>query len=151
MVNMDPDFAPTSESALLARQNGTLGEWVQKLLQSEGNYELAKTLAQEKPVAIEMVDFPLSRLKKIVGPEENEAHRQSPDVWEAQVTKLAKMVEKGYKPAPLIVTDYWNHFEIADGNHRHEALERRGINSYWTIFFIKHEKGKEYLQTIIKS
>jgi len=150
MSYKDLVFAPTSENALLAKQNGTLEKWVQNLLLSEDSYELAKTFAREKPVAVEILQFPLSQLKRIEGPEENEEHRQSPDVWEGEVNELAKKIKNGYKPAPLIVTDFWNYFEIADGNHRHEALLRVGIKSYWTIFFIKHEKGRKYLQDIMK-
>lgn len=151
MAISNSDFAPTSESALLAKQHSRLGEWVQNLLHSEGNDELAKSLAQEKPIAIEMIEFPLVQLKRIEGPEENEEHRLSPDVWEEQVKKLAKKIKDGYKPAPLIVTDFWNQFELADGNHRHEAMLRVGMKTYWTIFFIKHEAGKKYLQSILKS
>ncbi len=151
MKNNDLNFSPTSDNALVAQKSGALGKWVQNLLISEGNYNLAKSLAQETPIAIEIMEFPLSQLKRIVGPEENEEHRQSPDIWEAQVDKLAKKIKEGYQPAPLIVTDFWNHFELADGNHRHEAMLRVGIKSYWTIFFIKHQKGKEYLQTIVNN
>ncbi len=144
------NFAPTSENALIAKENGTLDQWIEDLLHSEGNDALSKSLFKEKTVAIEIYDYPLAGLKKIVGPEENEEHRQSPDVWEAQVSKIAKLIKNGYKPAPLIVTDFWNYFEIADGNHRQEAMIRTGMTRYWTIFMIKHEEGKKYLESIIK-
>ncbi|HUQ85840.1 MAG TPA: ParB N-terminal domain-containing protein [Candidatus Limnocylindrales bacterium] len=139
------------ESALAARDKGLLKEWVIELLKSEGSYELAEKISSEKTAAIKMYNYPLTLLKKIQGPEENEIHRQSPQVWEDKVKKLAKKIENGFISAPLIVTDFWNYFEVADGNHRHEALERKGIKSYWTIFFIKHQAGVEYLKDIMKS
>lgn len=144
------NFSPTSENALLAMQNGDLENWVQALLQSEGSLDLAKSLISEKAIAVKMYNFPLGKLKKINGPEEQVELRQPLDIWEKRVSKLTELIKGGFKPAPLIVTDFWNHFEIADGNHRHEAMLRAGINSYWTIFFIKHTKGLEYLQTIME-
>lgn len=151
MTQNNSSFTPTSESALLAQKSGQLSEWVQELLHSEGSTDLAKSLAEEKIIAIEIYDFPLTKLKKIQGPEENVSDRQSPHVWEESVSAISRKILEGYKPAPLIVTDFWNYFEIADGNHRQEALLRAGKTHYWTIFFIKHQKGKEYLETLIKS
>ncbi len=139
----------TIESAQKALKSGKLKDWVHELLLSEKSFELADKIATEKIVALEMLYFPLALLNKIQGPEENVIHRQAPDVWEDKVKKLAEHVEGGHSLAPLIVTDFWNYFEIADGNHRHEALERKGVKSYWTIFFIKHEKGRKYLQDVM--
>lgn len=148
MSNLNVKFS--IESAMEASKNNSLKKWVIDLLLNEESYDLAEKINSEKTVAVDMVNFPLSLLKKIQGPEENETHRQSPDVWEGKVRNLADKYGEGYRPAPLIVTDFWNHFEIADGNHRHEALERHGVKSYWTIFFIKHKKGKEYLDKLLK-
>lgn len=141
----------TVEAALLAKKNGTLSKWTQELLQSEGGVGLANALKSERTVAVEMLNFPLSLLKKIEGPEEQVENRLSPDVWEKNVQRLTDLIKHGYSPAPLIVTDFWNKFEIADGNHRHEALVRAGIKSYWTIFFIKHPAGQKYILDIVKN
>ncbi len=151
MSDRNLKFEPTYENAKLAQENGTLNEWVNSLLISEGSNSLAQSLAKESPIAIKMIEFPLSQLKRIEGPEEKIEHRQSPDIWEASVQVLAAKIKDGFRPAPLIVTDYWNYFELADGNHRQEAMLRVGIKSYWTIFFIKHQKGKEYLESILKN
>ncbi len=146
-----PIFNHVPNDAIEAGKNGNLEEWVQKLLISEGNEDLAKSLSNEKPICVSIVKIPLKLLKKIEGPEEQIEHRQPLDIWENRVSKLVKLIEGGYKPAPLLVTDYWNYFEIADGNHRHEALVRLGTLEYWTIFFIKHEEGKKYLESILKN
>lgn len=140
----------TVTSAMEAQKTGKLKEWVIELLLSEKSFELAEKITSEKTIAIEMYNFPLYLLKKIQGPEENEDQRQSPDHWEKKVKNLAEIMGEGFAPAPLIVTDFWNKFEIADGNHRHEALVRQGVKSYWTIFFIKHKKGQEYLHNLVK-
>jgi hypothetical protein len=140
----------TVESALLAHKKGELKKWVIELLINEKSYDLVEIIKNEKTYAIEMLNFPLEKLKKIQGPEEDLTKRQPPHVWEEKVSELANVLEYGFSPAPLIVTDFWNHFEVADGNHRHEALLRRGIMNYWTIFFIKHEAGRKYLMDIMK-
>ncbi len=59
------------------------------------------------------------------------------------------MIEDEYAPPPLIVTDYWSPMEIVDGNHRHEALLRNGVEKYWAIFFIKNESTKQLLRQYI--
>lgn len=145
------NFAPTVENALLAQENNYLEEWVQKLLISEGNDVLANEISQQSAILAEIINTPLVLLKKIEGPEEDVALRLPLDLFEKNVSKLTKLIKEGYKPAPLIVTDYWNYLEIADGNHRHEALLRNGINSYWTIFLIKHPTGKKYFQEEFKT
>lgn len=140
----------TVESALSAKNKGNLKDWVIDLLLSEESFELAEKIKSEKTVAIEMFNTPLSLINRIQGPEENIADRKPLHKWNEDVNKIVEILDKDYKPAPIIVTDFWNHFEIADGNHRHEALERLGVKKYWTIFFIKHEEGRKYLLENIK-
>ena len=140
----------TVESAMIARDNGVLKDWVIELLLSKESYELAEKIRQEKTVAIEMHNAPLGLVKRIQGPEENIADRKPVEKWDEDVQKIVEKLRGEYRPAPIIVTDFWNHFEIADGNHRHEALERLGAKTYWTIFFLKHDEGKKYLHSMIK-
>jgi len=149
-INNSLDTKYSIESALAAKKNGNLKNWVLELLLNEESFELAEKIASEKTVAIEMYNAPLSLIKRIQGPEENKAHRKPPEKWDEELRRMDEKIDDDYSPAPLIVTDFWNHFEIADGNHRHEVLERRGIKTYWTIFFIKHLAGKKYLQNIME-
>lgn len=139
----------TCDDALDAKTKGKLNEWVQDFLHTEGNHGLAKALQTETPIEIDMIDFPLELLNRIKGPEPEE-HREQLHVWDDRVSTIQSKIKDGHAFPPLIVTDYWNPFEIVDGNHRHEALLKNGIKRHWTIFFIKHQESKKYLEDILK-
>ena len=55
---------------------------------------------------------------------------------------------------PLIVNYYQGEFELNDGNHRHEAYSRLGIDEYYVIVWITEkedyanfiEKYSKYMQ-----
>jgi ParB/Sulfiredoxin domain len=139
----------TFEDALLAQKDGSLAEWVQAFLHKEGNIHLAEKLVHSDGMLIELVNIPLEILNKIDGPEPV-GHRESLSVWDDRVSRLALKIKEGYTPPPLIVTDFWKTMEIVDGNHRHEALLRNDIKSYWTIFFLKNDSDKKLLSHYIK-
>jgi hypothetical protein len=139
-----PTISYSSEDVVTARKNNSLKQWVDEFLLDEGNHSLATELKNNKSSLIEILDFTLSKLKKIEGPEEV-TNRESLDVWEERVSKLTKLIEQGQSLPPIIVTDFWQPLEIADGNHRHEALLRSGRDKYWTIFFLKNEENKQLL------
>jgi hypothetical protein len=134
----------TPQDAILAKENGVLREWVLEYLKIEGNDGLAAALEEHSGVLVDIVEFPLTELKKIEGPEPV-SDRESLDRWEQRVLSIEELIHQGQELPPLIVTDYWNPLEIADGNHRHEAFLRRGIEKYWTIFFIQDEANKKKL------
>lgn len=140
----------TVEAALEAKKKGVLKNWVIELLNSEKSFELAEKIASEKIVAVEMHEVPLSLIKRIQGPQEKIEHRKPPHVWENELKKMHEKFDDDFSPPPIIVTDFWNYFEIADGNHRHEVLEKRGVKKCWVIFFIKYEAGLKYLHESLK-
>lgn len=135
----------TTKTARAAYEKGRLHEWVQEYLLNEGNVGLAKALREERAIMVDIVEFPLSLLRKIEGPEEPSA-RQPLDVWEQRVTKIEKLIKGGKDLPPLIVTDFWRPLEIVDGNHRHEAFIRNGVENFWTIFFLNNEINKDLVK-----
>ncbi|MDP3941622.1 MAG: hypothetical protein Q8Q49_04930 [bacterium] len=140
---------PAVTEALTAKEKGLLMEWVKAYLEKEGNRGLLDALSQNRTDYIDLVEFPLSLLKKIDGPEEI-PNRQPLDVWETRVSILETNIGNGEFPPPLIVTDFWKPLEIVDGNHRHEALIRNGIDAYWTIFIFCNHESKELLSELGK-
>lgn len=145
-----PLEAFTAEDALSAKKQGLLKQWVEEFLDAEGNHGLATALKTEKAIEIDVINFPLELLNRIQGPELVENREKIP-VWDDRVSKLQTKLIDGHNLPPLIVTDFWNPFEIVDGNHRHEALVKNGIKKHWTIFFIKHPESKKYLDYILKT
>ena len=140
----------TTQAAILAKKEGALREWVQEFLLSEGNEGLARALRDEEATMIEIAEVPLSLLRKIDGPEEKPHERQPLDKWEERVSRLEEVVKKGEPLPPLIVTDFWKPLEIVDGNHRHEAMTRNGVERYWTIFFLRDPHHLELVRQHIE-
>jgi len=123
--------------AISAHKKGELKAWVESFLSQEKNQGLLDAIRSTPIKALKLIQYPLDKINKIQGPEVHD-QRESLDIWEERVSRQVSQIKKGYLPAPLIVTDFWWPLEIADGNHRHEALVREGFKSYWTIFILKN-------------
>lgn len=135
-----------TKAAIAAHKKGQLKAWVEKFLEAEHNHGLANAIKNTPLKALEFVRFPLEKLNKIQGPEAI-PDRESLNTWESRVQEQITEIKNGRLPAPLIVTDFWWPLEIADGNHRHEALVREGFKKYWTIFFVKDEKNLQLIKS----
>ncbi len=144
---MNKDYKFNLNSAILANKNNTLLHWVNDFLNGEGrNHYLADIIKDEKLSIIKLVEFPISKLKRNMGPEENMKFSESSEKWEERVEDLIKKIKEGKEFPPLIVTDFWSPLTISDGSHRHEAFLRSGYNMYWTIFLFKDEKSLVHLE-----
>lgn len=144
------EYKHTLTEAFLYQRNGALFQWAQDYLRTDGNNEkLADYLDEHNPTTIELIEFPLSKLVRIIGPEDGLKFREPQDVWESRVISLKQSIKKGVKFPPLIVTDFWGDLQLSDGSHRHEALIRSGFKKYWTIFFFsKPEKSTSIRQLV---
>lgn len=140
------------DSSLEARKQGKLHQWVLDYLNSEGNNRnLAKILKEEKYIWSDMFEYPLDKLKRVMGYEKGMKFREARSKWEKRVSYLVKCLEKNESLVPLISTDYWDDIHLADGAHRFEALKKTGHKKYWTIFYVKNENNKrEVLSNISK-
>lgn len=126
------------ENAKQAHASNTLLPWTISYLESEDrNKIVAFHIKRRSMVHVELVDYPLSHLKRIEGRQNGEVAIETVDHWVQRVDDIKQaIVSKKYTPEPLIVTDFWDKIEIADGNHRHEALINSGFEKYWTIFLL---------------
>lgn len=135
---MKQTFNFSLESAFEAEKNSQLFQWTQDYLRSEGNNSgLADHLLNEDPSLIILKEFPLKKLKRIMGPESGMNFSEEFEVWELRVNSLVQVVKDGTTFPPLIVTDFWEPLTLSDGSHRHESMIRLGIEEYWTLFFFK--------------
>lgn len=136
-------------SALEADKKNELFQWTQDYLRGDGwNSGLADHLVEEKPTLVILREFPLHKLKRIMGPEQNMNFVEEQEVWEKRVHNLVERIKEGKQFPPLLVTDFWKPLELSDGSHRHEALLRCGIDAYWTIFFFKHQESIKLLDSV---
>jgi len=124
------------EAARAAAERDELGEWVVRFLASPGsdNAPLAGQLTQELGWWLGPVQLPLDQLHRLAGPpgapvlEEVEDHE-----WRDDVDDLARQVEDGAQPAPVIVAHRNDQLVLEDGNHRVEALRRAGHDEAWAV------------------
>jgi hypothetical protein len=129
----------TLKNALQAKKNNTLELWVQNFLRGEGeNLKLADVLKEDRKIWVDLVQYDLSKLLRITGPEKEMTFREDQKKWEQRVNAFVELIKNGYESVPLIVTDLWGDFHISDGNHRAEALKRTGVQKYWTIFYLEN-------------
>jgi len=143
---MNQTYKYTLNSALEADKKNELFQWAQDYLRGEGwNKGLADHLMEEKPSIAMLMEFPLDKLKRIMGPEQGMNFVEESEVWEKRVTNLVERIKEGKEFPPLMVTDFWKPLELSDGSHRHEAFIRCGYDKYWTIFFFKNNHSLQLL------
>jgi hypothetical protein len=59
--------------------------------------------------------------------------REPPEDWERAVAQLAATGAPVEAFPPLLVRYEQCEFQVSDGNHRHEAFKRHGLDSCWVI------------------
>jgi hypothetical protein len=123
---------------LQCNSDSELRELCIQFLRCDGNNtKLALHLESRSGASVTLEKVLLQNLVKINGPDNSFQWYEEPKMWEKRVTALAKaMQEEGYKPLPLIITNFWGEETIADGNHRHEAMLRLGMQEYWAVKFL---------------
>jgi hypothetical protein len=132
--------------AIAAGKNKKLFEWTITYLQTEErNKELLEIIQKRKIVKAELIEFPLSRLERVTGPQNGETEPESLPQWLKRVKALEEAINNRHLPPPIIVTDFWQELIIADGNHRHEALLKCGFTTYWTIFLLENHSSADKL------
>lgn len=128
----------TPQAALLASKNGRLKEWTINYLETAGNNQELADIYKTVEVSWSIKRFPLKELKRATGPEKGMAYYEAPEIWEKRVKELVEKIKQGTQLPPLIVSNTPNTDAVglSDGNHRHEALLRFGIEQYYCIFTI---------------
>jgi len=133
MKTIHPPF--TLAAAIHAQETNQLLEWTITYLESEArNKIIANHIRDRVIIKTQLIKYPLSKLKRIEGPQNDETEPKPIHEWVKRVDEIREEISKNASPGPLIVTDFWGKLEIADGNHRHEAFLKSGYENYWTIF-----------------
>lgn len=124
------------DSARDAAARDELDEWVTSFLASPGsdNAELADKLAATTHCWTGPVELPLDQLNRLAGAPGTPALAVvEEDEWRDDVEDLARKVEGGFEPPPVIATHKDGQLLLEDGNHRAEALRRAGRTTTWGI------------------
>ena len=76
----------TLDSALRAKEEGKLHQWVLDYLNSEGkNKKLGKILKEEEYIWLDIVEYPLDKLERVMGFEKDMVFKESRDKWEKRI------------------------------------------------------------------
>ena len=124
------------DSARDAFANGNIQTWIEAYLQVpewENLGLLRRVLAYSSvwspPRLVEIND-----LRRIAGPGEEFTFQQDPDRWESEIqTMLSPGIHRDSVPPVIAWIDPDGSINLADGNHRVDALARAGFQDVWAI------------------
>lgn len=137
------------ESALKAEEEDMLTEWFVDYLNNSGrNSILADGLKQDGKYHTRYINYPLKKLKILMGPNESYRYPEDPEQFHTRIENMSESIRKGWKPVPLIATHLWNDdLELNDGAHRAFALMNCGFTTYPTVFYFKTQKEVDQFET----
>jgi uncharacterized ParB-like nuclease family protein len=131
--------------------NGQLEDWIDAFLRAEGNnVPLADGLKKQKRYRIGPLQFPLKKLRRYCGPEEEMEYRVTLENWNKKTDSLIEHIQSDGELAPFIAQYSKGLFSIRDGNHRYGAYERMGRETYWTLIWCDSEEAFEEMKKAIK-
>ncbi len=146
-MTQSPAMATIEEVTEYAH-NGQLEDWIDAFLRAEGNnVPLADGLKKQKRYWIGPLQFPLKRLSRCCGPEEEMEYRVSLEDWNGKVASLIEYIKSGGELAPFIVQYRQGIFSIRDGSHRYGAFEKMSLKTYWTLIWCDSEEAFEEMKT----
>lgn len=130
------------DQAIEAEGNGSITEWFVGYLHESGrNKVLAGGLKEDGKYHTRFIDYPLDKLKILMGPDESYRYPEDPEQFHKRIEDMSESIRIGWKPVPLIATDLWNDgLELNDGAHRAFALMNCRYQTYLTIFYFKTQK-----------
>ncbi len=145
---MDDDETFTTETARAAAAEGALDEWVARFLSSPGsdNADLADLLAERGSRWIGPVSLPLDQLHRLAGPPGAPVLEEvDEDDWRDDVEDLARRVDDGLEPPPVVAfyRAEHDHLVLEDGNHRVEALRRAGETETWAVVGFEDDETRD--------
>lgn len=129
-------------SARQAAGGNRLGDWVQEYLTTPGwaNEALAAIIRHQNPVWIGPIEVELTQLRRCCGPEEEMRYTETTEWWERSVAGIQETLQEPSALPPLLVRPMHGVLSIPDGNHRHEAMRRKGWRTGWVLLWCDREE-----------
>ena len=87
--------------------------------------------------------MPVGLFTRICGPEPGMRWPVNEGGFERIVAELMNALREGCDVPPMIIKYEAGAFELNDGNHRHEACIRLGVENYPVIIWITEDADKE--------
>jgi hypothetical protein len=130
-----------SRAALEAARQGRTHEWVQEYLRAGiwANHGLADGLLLAPRWWLGPFQAPLEYFARKCGPEPEMEYVEPVENWNSYVETIAASIISPEDLPPLIVERRNGQWLIADGNHRHEAMLRKGFGSCWALGWLNSE------------
>lgn len=138
-------YAQISEIETWVQSYLTKGEWA--------NPGLADGLRLQQRWWLGPLEVRLSDLVRVCGPEPEMEYRMSHAGWEQRVTAIQTSLTDVAALPPLIITEQAGALKIRDGNHRHEAMRRKGWERCWVLVWFNEESDlkQHFLYRLTKS
>jgi hypothetical protein len=133
------------QSARIHAQQNNLEAWVYTYLVARpwANHGLSDGLKKERRWWRGPFEVPLEDVIRCCGPETEMEYHIDPAWWEKRTTDLAASFTKLENIPPLIVEYRAGLLSIRDGNHRHEAIRRKGWQTCWIIVWYNSQADYE--------
>lgn len=114
---------------------------LQRLLRhgSNANPALADGLRLRRRWYLGPLLLPLADIPRSSGPEDGMPYPEAPEVWNQRVDVMVAAIRAGWQPPPLLV-EVGSH--LMDGNHRHAALLRAGIDRYAAVLMFSDSHSR---------
>lgn len=124
----------TLTSAFQYAEAGSLEDWIHLFLTGEGNnIPFSEGLKSDKRYYFGPYNLKLELFERCCGPEPDMQYVVGKDSFETHVTALVNRIKEGWDMPPLIVNYSEGKFELNDGNHRYEAMIRKGLKAHYFI------------------
>ena len=142
-----PEFS--TRAAQQAAALGQLEPWLYRYLQAGAwaNPGLLKGLQRKRRWWLGPLEIELNRLSRCCGPEPGMEYRVPAEAWNKKTGTLAEHLSDAWEIPPLIVMYDQGQLSVRDGNHRHEAMRRKGWRACWVVIWhnslAEFEAGKE--------
>ena len=138
------------EAARRAADRDELGAWVADFLASPGsdNAALAEELSDPPRWWLGPVQLPFDQLHRLAGPSGDPVLEEvDEEFWRDDVDDLARSIEGGFEPPPVIVSYRHDQLVLEDGNHRLEALRRAGRRQTWGVVGFEDPEARDRFVT----
>ncbi len=131
------NYKPTTTSAIEFADKNKLEEWIHLFLCNEGdNKPFSEGLKLEPRKYYSPILMKLDLFERCCGPEEGIKYQISESGFNSNVNAIMSKYKNGdWDMPPLIINHTDGKYELNDGNHRFEALEKLNIDEFWVIIW----------------